>query len=48
LEAAKNASNISTATADRMADYMIEEFQRWQAGEPLQHKVTMAILDTMA
>ncbi|MCZ6632652.1 MAG: hydroxyacid dehydrogenase [bacterium] len=33
---------------NRMADYMIEEFQRWQAGEPLQHEVTPDTLDIMA
>lgn len=32
----------------RMADYMIEEFQRYQKGEPLQHEVTLEIMDTMA
>lgn len=32
----------------RMADYMIEEFQRWEKGEPLKHEVTVEIIDTMA
>jgi len=32
----------------RMADFMIAEFQRWQAGEPLQYAVTLDKLDTMA
>lgn len=32
----------------RMADYMIEEFERWQQGEPLKHEVTPEILETMA
>ena len=32
----------------RMADYMIEEFQRYEKGEPLQHEVTLEIMDTMA
>jgi phosphoglycerate dehydrogenase-like enzyme len=32
----------------RMADYMIEEFQRWEKGDPLVHEVTFDILDTMA
>lgn len=32
----------------RMADYMIEEFQRWTHGEPLRYAVTMEMLETMA
>ena len=32
----------------RMADYMIEEFGRWQQGEPLTNEVTPDILETMA
>ena len=32
----------------RMADYMIDEFQRYEKGEPLMHEVTPDILDTMA
>ena len=32
----------------RMADYAIEEFQRWQAGEPLLYRVTREMLVRMA
>ena len=32
----------------RMADYAMDEFQRWQAGTPLKYAVTPAMLDTMA
>jgi phosphoglycerate dehydrogenase-like enzyme len=32
----------------RMADLVIEEFHRWDAGQPLQHQVTMEMLDRMA
>lgn len=32
----------------RMADAMIEEFLCWQAGLPLQHEVTLEMLDRMA
>jgi phosphoglycerate dehydrogenase-like enzyme len=32
----------------RMADYAIMEFKRWQAGEPLQYKVTREMLSRMA
>lgn len=32
----------------RMADYALEEFRRWQAGEPLQYQVTLEMLETMA
>ena len=32
----------------RMADYMIEEFCRWQAGEPLRYAVTLDMLESMA
>ncbi|MHC4884581.1 MAG: hydroxyacid dehydrogenase [Planctomycetota bacterium] len=32
----------------RMADYMIEEFKRWQAGDELQHSVYLEMLDKMA
>ncbi|XHR31101.1 MAG: NAD(P)-dependent oxidoreductase [Chthoniobacteraceae bacterium] len=32
----------------RMADYMIEEFQRWENGEPLRYAVTKEMLRTMA
>jgi len=32
----------------RMADYCIEEFERWQAGEPMRYRVTLEMLETMA
>lgn len=32
----------------RMADYMIEEFQRWRTGEPTRYEVTPDMLATMA
>lgn len=32
----------------RMADFMIEEFERWARGEPLRHEVTLEMLETMA
>jgi phosphoglycerate dehydrogenase-like enzyme len=32
----------------RMADYMIEEFQRWSTGEPTRYGVTLEMLQTMA
>jgi len=32
----------------RMADYAIAEFDRWQQGEPLEHRVDLAMLATMA
>lgn len=32
----------------RMADYMIEEFQRYEKGEPLHHEVSLEIMATMA
>ena len=32
----------------RQADYMIEEFERWEAGEPLRYQVTLEMLETMA
>lgn len=32
----------------RMADYMIEEFSRWQKGEPLRHAITLEMLDRLA
>jgi phosphoglycerate dehydrogenase-like enzyme len=32
----------------RMADWMLEEFIRWQRGEPLCHQVTPAMLDQIA
>jgi hypothetical protein len=31
-----------------MADYIIEEFSRWQRGEALRYDVTLDMLDTMA
>lgn len=32
----------------RMADAMIEEFNRWQAGEPLQYSISLEALERMA
>ena len=32
----------------RMADYMIEEFQRYEKDEPLHHEVSIDMIDTMA
>lgn len=32
----------------RMADYMIDELLRWEAGQPLQYQVTADMLDRMA
>jgi phosphoglycerate dehydrogenase-like enzyme len=32
----------------RMADYAIEEFLRWEKGEPLKYQVTLGMLKTMA
>lgn len=32
----------------RMADYCLDDFRRWQRGEPLRYAVTPAILATMA
>ena len=32
----------------RMADYAIEEFLRWEKGEPLRYQVTEEMLETMA
>ncbi|MEO7720070.1 MAG: hydroxyacid dehydrogenase [Capsulimonas sp.] len=32
----------------RMADYAIEEFDRWRRGEPLRYAVTAEMLETMA
>lgn len=31
-----------------MADYMIDEFERWARGEPLRYAVTLEMLETMA
>jgi len=33
---------------NRMADFMVDEFLRWEAGEPLRYEVTLDIMDTMA
>jgi phosphoglycerate dehydrogenase-like enzyme len=44
-------SHIAGSIGDevvRMADYMIEEFDNWIAGEPLQYAVTLPMLETMA
>lgn len=32
----------------RMADLVIEEFKRWDAGRPLEHQVTLEMLERMA
>lgn len=32
----------------RMADYMIEEFCRWQKGEPLRYAITLEMLERLA
>jgi phosphoglycerate dehydrogenase-like enzyme len=32
----------------RQADYVIDEFERWEAGTPLRFGVTLAMLETMA
>lgn len=32
----------------RMADFMIDEFDRWHAGEPTRYGVTLEMLETMA
>ena len=32
----------------RQADYVIAEFERWEAGEPLRYRVTLEMLETMA
>ena len=45
------SSHIAGALGDelvRMADYVIDEFQRWEAGEPLQYQVAADMLDRMA
>ena len=31
-----------------MADYMIDEFKRWEQGEALHYQVSAAMLETMA
>lgn len=44
-------SHIAGSIGDevvRMADYMIEEFDRFRRGEPLHYAVTAAMLETMA
>lgn len=44
-------SHIAGSLGDevvRMADYMIEEYQLYAAGKPLQHEVTLEMLETMA
>lgn len=45
------SSHMAGAHGDeviRMADYMIEEFQRWQDGTSLRYAVTLDMLDRMA
>jgi phosphoglycerate dehydrogenase-like enzyme len=32
----------------RMADLVIDEFKRWDVGQPLQHQVTLEMLERMA
>ncbi|MBW3636563.1 MAG: hydroxyacid dehydrogenase [Armatimonadetes bacterium] len=44
-------SHIAGSIGDevvRMADYMIEEFEAWQAGKPLRYGVSLEMLETMA
>ena len=45
------SSHLAGAHGDevvRMADTMIEEFRRWQEGEPLLYSVSLDMLDRMA
>ena len=45
------SSHIAGSLGDevvRMADYVIEEFHRWQRGEALRYAVTLEMLETMA
>jgi len=45
------SSHIAGSLGDevvRMADYVIEEFHRWQRGEALRYSVTLEMLETMA
>jgi phosphoglycerate dehydrogenase-like enzyme len=45
------SSHIAGSKGDevtRMADMVIEELIRWQKGEPLQHEVTLEMLERMA
>lgn len=45
------SSHIAGSLGDevvRMADYVLEEFARWQRGEALRYAVTMEMLETMA
>ena len=51
LDNAYLTSHIAGSLNDevvRMADYMIEEFQRYEACEELQHEVSPDMIDTMA
>mgnify|MGYP001558767782 CR=1 FL=1 len=44
-------SHIAGSLGDevvRMADYMIEEFQRWEQGEPLHYQITKDMLPRLA
>jgi phosphoglycerate dehydrogenase-like enzyme len=44
-------SHIAGSLGDevvRMADFCIEEFERWKKGEPLKYAVTQSMLETMA
>jgi phosphoglycerate dehydrogenase-like enzyme len=45
------SSHIAGSIGDetvRMADYVLEEFARWQRGEPLRYSVSLEMLETMA
>jgi phosphoglycerate dehydrogenase-like enzyme len=45
------SSHIAGSVGDevrRMADYAVDEFVRWQSGEPLRFQVTPELLETMA
>jgi phosphoglycerate dehydrogenase-like enzyme len=45
------SSHIAGSIGDevhRMADYCLDELERWQAGEPLHYAVSLAMLETMA
>ena len=45
-----NSPHIGGTVGDecaRLSDLAIAEFERWSAGQPLQHQVTAEILKTM-
>lgn len=51
LENVHLSSHIAGSIGDevvRMADYVIEECERWQNGQPLRYAVTLEMLETMA